>query len=382
VDTDIQPRVASTSHHAVAVPADNALVDIMWERGVATAAALRALPAPRVPPPGPLDAVIGILLARAAPFDQATQLALRRQQGWGTAAPQPITEIRSHGRWKATAALTRLTATSAPPSLLAAMHLLEEVAPCPSGDAAAALIKAGVTNTPIHPGGALTLARWYGVTTALRLESGAEGRTTVVGRATTATRAATHRILTAAGRAGWVDLGRLRADNATSYGRPTDYAILGDARLHRTGEVVVRVDDRGSGLSGLVVRMLVASPRPLTLGELYEGLQRRWRFRRRLLPSPSTFAAWVATQPWLSHGLDETVGLSGELTPNQRNQARSGGTWQLAGEVADGASATWAQLIGALTATEILAETAKMAAHTSPILVHTGPNTYRLRGSF
>lgn len=193
----------------------------------------------------------------------------------GTAAPQPITEIRSHGRWKATPALTRLTATSAPPSLLAAMHLLEEVAPCPSGDAAAALIKAGLTNTPIHPGGALTLARCYGVSTALRLESGAEGRTTVVGRTTTATPAATYRILTAAGRAGWVDLGRLRADNATSYGRPTDYAILGDARLHRTGEVVVRVDDRGSGLCVLVVRMLTASPRPLTLGELYDGPQRR-----------------------------------------------------------------------------------------------------------
>jgi hypothetical protein len=37
-------------------------------------------------------------------------------------------------------------------------------------------------------------------------------------------------------------------------------------------------------------------------------------------------------------------------------------------------------LIGALTAIGMLPETAKMAAHTSPILVRTSPNQYRLRG--
>jgi hypothetical protein len=253
-------RMWEPSQQAVALPADNALVDTLWERGVATAAALRALPAPSSPPPGPIDGVVGMLLARAAPFDQATQLALRRQHGWGTAAPQPITEIRSHGRWMATPALARLTGTSAPRSLLDALRLLEELVPCPSAVAAAALITAGLANSPMHAGGVLTLARWYGVRTNLRLEAGRGGATMVVGPPATSTRAATHRILTAVGRAGWVDLGRLRGDDAPPYGRPIDYAISQDSRLRRTGDVVVRVDDRGSGLSALVVRMLVTAP--------------------------------------------------------------------------------------------------------------------------
>jgi hypothetical protein len=45
VRTAVQSRVVSPSHQAVLLPADNALVDTNWERGVATVVALRALPA-------------------------------------------------------------------------------------------------------------------------------------------------------------------------------------------------------------------------------------------------------------------------------------------------------------------------------------------------
>jgi hypothetical protein len=90
-------------------PADNVTVSQRDAQGVVTVAALRALPPPAVPPPGPLDGVIGLLLARAAPFDRATQAALCRQQGWGPDAPEPIPEVRSSGRWLATPSLGRLT---------------------------------------------------------------------------------------------------------------------------------------------------------------------------------------------------------------------------------------------------------------------------------
>jgi hypothetical protein len=108
-------------------------------------------------------------------------------------------------------------------------------------------------------------------------------------------------------------------------------------------------------------------------------LERRWRFRRRLLLPATTLAAWVHAQPWLTLGVDGTVDVRGELTRGQQDRARSGGTWQLAVAVADDA-ATWTGLIGALMATGMLPETAKMVAHTCPILERTAPNTYRLRG--
>ena len=70
--------------------ADNQVMLVgMQGRVVHSAAAVRRLPAPASPPPGPLDAVIGMLLARAAPFDPATQLAIRQQQGWAPKLPPP-----------------------------------------------------------------------------------------------------------------------------------------------------------------------------------------------------------------------------------------------------------------------------------------------------
>lgn len=324
--------------------------------------------------------MIGLLLARAAPFDSVTQADLRRQQGWGTRAPEPIPEVRSHGRWTATPALTRLTRATAPPlSLLAALALLEQLAPCRSGDAAAALVTAGLVDTPLHPGGVLSLARWYGQPTRLRLEQ-SHGSTHVVGPVSPATATRLHRLLSAVSRAGHLDLTTTFAGADAGERRALGYAVGRDPRLCRQGDHVVRHDDRGSGLSMLCVRMLVAAPRALSQSELHDGLRRHWRFRQRYIPCTGVLAAWLGAQPWLDIAGD-VVALNGPLTDRQAWLAGSAGTAQLTAVVADGSTATWQQLVMALTAAGMRPEAAKIAAHTSPVLVHIGPNAYRLLGA-
>ena len=347
----------------------------LQDRVTVTASSVRRLPAPTVPPPGGIDGVIGLLLARAAPFDRDAQAALRRQQGWSHNPPEPIPDIRTHGRWLATPELSRLTAATAPPAcVMKAVRLLEELAPCASGDAAAALVSAGFADTPVHPGGVLALAHWYRVGTSLRLQPRPGGTDVVVPIDGDLAREL-RRIAIAAGRAGYVQL-----KGAGQTGRRRDHALDREGRLRREDDLVIRVDDRTSGLAGHVVRMLVQAPRPLTLDELYRGLERHWRFRQRLLPQRAVVEAWLAAQPWIDCA-GTTVGLAGALEAPQLAVANSRGTAALATLVAGGAIATWAQVVAALVGTGMRHETAKMAGHTSVVLVHAGPDAYTLRGS-
>jgi hypothetical protein len=162
-------------------------------------------------------------------------------------------------------------------SLLAALRLLEDLVPCESGEAAAALLGGGLSDAVIHPGGVLSLARWYGVPTELRLVARGGG-TAVVGPRPADLSADFHRVLTAVGRAGYTELTPITGATAGAR-RRLDTALAQDARVRCDGGLVVRVDDRVSGLARHVVRMVVAAPRPLMLAELHEGLQRNWRYK-------------------------------------------------------------------------------------------------------
>jgi hypothetical protein len=357
----------------------HAIADATFQT-VCTPTALRRRPPPLVPPPGPLDGVIGLLLSRAAPFDAGTQAALRRQQGWGPDAPVPITATRSHGRWMATPALRRLTESTRPPhSLLLALRVMENIAPCSAGEAAAALMSARLADTPMHPGGVLSLARWYHVQTRLRLVSTGATSTLIGGREPAVT-VELHRLMTEIGRAGFAFLLPSPSAPVGKHQRQLDHVLTFDPRLRRLDDLVVLQNDTGSGLSLHIARMLRFAPRPLTVDELYEGLVRQWRFRIQRLPPRATLLAWLAAQSWLDRP-DDRVGLAGELTADQISRTDAGGTTALAAIVADGATASWAQLIAALTSKGVKPETAKMAAHTNPVLVHVGPNQYRLRGA-
>ena len=346
---------------------------------ITSASALRALPAPTKPPQGTLDGVVGLLLSRAAPFDVETQSLLRRQHGWGTAAPHPIPDDKSHGRWMAVPVLSRLTRATAPPrSLVQALGVLERVVPCLAEHATDVLMDAGLTETPMHPGGVLRLADWYSVPTSLRLVFGSEP-TVLVGKRDPAASRAMHQVMTGLSRAGFgsADGPPGLGDRA---GREFDYLLTLNRRARRSGDLIVLADDRTSGLFLQVSRMLRFAPRPLTEDELYGGLTRHWRFRPKRLPARLTVSAWLDAQSWLRRA-DNAVSLGATLTLAETAKTDAGGTAELAAVVASGATASWPQLVAALTVKGVKPETAKMAAHTNPILVHVGPNQYRLRGT-
>ena len=345
---------------------------------VASAAALRALQPPSSPPPGPLDVVVGLLLARAAPFDAATQAALRLQQGWGTRPPTDIPEVRTHGRWQATPALRRLTSTGPPRALSQALQLLEHCAPVYGGQAAALLLEEGLTGEVMHPGGVLTLARWYGVSHGLRLERQADGTTMVVGPSTQASTAAVRRLVASLGRAGYADLETVSQGEGVLR-RHLDRDLRRRPGVFVDGDLVLSVDDQTSGLAAHVVRMLTSSPRPLTLDEVHEGLTRAWRFRRYRLVRLELLEAWVAAQPWIRRdGVCLTV--SRRLPGRLSGLAAGGGTTAVLPLVRRGRLASWRQILAALEVSGMRAEAAKMAAHSSVILVHAGHDEYRLRG--
>ncbi len=226
-----------------------------------------------------------------------------------------------------------------------------------------------------HPGGVLTLARWYRITTPLKLVT-SQGGTTVVGRMDQAVGESLARLLSSAGRAGYVHLSQ---DGGDRHQRRLDYAIGCDRRLHRSGPVLIRVDDRASGLALHVARMLTFSPRPLDLAELTGGLERNWRFRRHRIPTADTLSAWLDAQPWLEQR-DGVHRIRGSLTAAQLKATGGAGTDVLAARVAD-RPATWAELVAALTARGVKLETARIAAMTNPVLVHTGADQYGLLGA-
>ena len=322
--------------------------------------------------------VVGLLLARTAPFDSKTQSALRAQQGWGTWPPTDIPTVRTHGRYEATATLRCLTATEPPASLLEALRVLERSAPCTGGDAAAILLDSGAITVSLHPGGVLSLARWYGVPHGLRLQRRPDGTTVTVGPPSADLTAAVRRVTASLGRAGHVNLGGICGDNSRLR-RRLELDLSQRPGIRVQGDLALSVNDQSSGLAMHVVRMLRASPRPLGLTEVHEGLLRGRRFRRdRLLPF-DLLEAWVVLQPWIVRdgaGLTTPRRLSSRLS----SLAASGGTAQLLPLVRPGRVVSWQQLLGALQAAGMAAEAAKTAVHCSPILVHVGLDAYQLRG--
>ncbi len=258
------------------------------------------------------------------------------------------------------------------------MTLLERLAPCPSIDAVLALLDAGLMHTPIHPGGVLSLARWYGVPTSLRIEAHGAGTAVAAGRGPKPP-GELRRLRVALGRRGHLNLAELQHVEANTL-RQVEFALDRDGRVQRNGALVLRVDDRASGLCRQVVRMLVCSPRSLRLDELLEGLARNWRFRRQHIPDETTLAAWVAVQPWLRRR-GRRVALHGALTPEQQQMAVSAGTRELNRTLAAGGGSTsWAELVAALTNAGFLVETAKIAVLTSPIVCPVARDRYTLLG--
>ncbi|MDX6257159.1 MAG: hypothetical protein QOJ11_3493 [Frankiales bacterium] len=70
------------------------------------------------------------MLLALRPFDSEPQLAVRRQQGRGSDATEPMAEVRT-GIGERPARRTGFTTASHPPmSLLDALSLLETLAPC------------------------------------------------------------------------------------------------------------------------------------------------------------------------------------------------------------------------------------------------------------
>ena len=350
----------------------------MWDTPVSSPAALRALPLPTTPPPGTLDTVVGLLLARAAPFDASTQNLLRRQHGWVVTAPEPITDIRTHQRFTATTRLRQLTqATPPPPALIRAVQLLQELTPIPVADATAALRAAGLLDSPMHPAGVLSLAHLYRVATPLRVET-TDVRPTLVGPTHPEAQAKLRSILGTVRAAGHANLISLLADDPVLV-RAVEHQIGRTERVHRRGPVLLRVDDRSSGLATHVLRMLYAAPRPLTVAELHDGLDRAWRFRRQRRVSPALLQDWLTHQPWLTVG-DATVAMAGPATVSQTRRAHAGGTHELAQQLRAG-TATFAELLQPLREAGLGADAAKMVVHTHPILIHCALNSYALRGA-
>ncbi len=143
---------------------------------------------PRTPAPGPLDVALSLILHRALPFSPpARHDAIGARLGWGPEPPVSQSEAGarvgvSHQR---VAQLERrvldvLAATGPPPSLLLALELLADRAPCTSAVAALALYTERVTGEVIHPAGVLVAAAAAGAVVPVEMATMAAGRTAVV----------------------------------------------------------------------------------------------------------------------------------------------------------------------------------------------------------
>jgi hypothetical protein len=336
------------------------------------AAHVRRLPLPTVPPPGTVDVAIGYLLARAAPFDRQVQAAFRRQHGWGLQPPAPIKDVRTSGRWQAIPALRRLTAaTLPPPSLVAALDRLVQLAPCWSDEAAADLLHCGLLAAPIHPAGVLSLARLYGHPIPVELIRHGDRSALWPLGTREARQGALGELRLQASTAGFTrtDLNGL----ATQHGIPLrelTFALEVDERLGRYGDCIWRVNDESSSLARHVGRMLVTAQAGLPLDSLVAGFTITWRFDRRPIPTAEELGRWSGNQEWLTQG-GERVRLAGPLSARRRRlvACHSDRILEVALRAAPDQTLKHSALVAALLDHGYKRSTAIYAIATAPILI-------------
>ncbi len=249
------------------------------------------LPMPRTPAPGPLDVALSLVLHRALPFASAKRhAAVRARLGWGHNPPVGQRAAAgllglSHQRMAMLEhqVLDVLAATGAPLSLLRALDVLAELAPCDSATAALALYSQRTTGEIIHPAGVLVAADAAGLQTAVELVELAGRCTAVVPAGSAAQRAA----FIALARRRLAELGVVRLSRLLpGFGPLSDLEVdvardqvPGGGRIGRTGDVLWRQDDTSSAIVRPLQRML-AGCGPLTADSLAAGIAQHWRYRK------------------------------------------------------------------------------------------------------
>lgn len=249
------------------------------------------VPRPRTPAPGPLEVALSLVLHRALPFSSAKRhAAVRARLGWN---PNPPIGQRAAGALIGLShqrlamlehqVLDVLAATGPPQSLLRALDVLAEMAPCDSATAALALYTDRTTGEIIHPAGVLVAAGAAGVRAAVELVELAGRRTAVVPAGSAARRAAF--IALARGRLaelGVLRLSRLLPEIGPLSDLEVDVAldhVRGGDRIGRTGDVLWWRDDTSSAVVRPLQRML-AGCGPLSAHSLAAGVARHWRYRK------------------------------------------------------------------------------------------------------
>lgn len=343
---------------------------------------------PRRPAPGPLDVAFSLILHRAMPFSPpGRHAAMRARLGWGPNRPVSQSEAGglvglSHQR---VAQLERrvldvLVVTGPPPSLLLALEVLRDRAPCTSAVAALALYTERVTGEVFHPAGVLVAAAAAGAACSVEMAALEAGRTAVVPVGSSTRQAA---VAAAACRRlagiGVLRLSRLFSEEGTLSELEAEAALHGVHRVGRTGDVLWWRDDRSSMLVRPVQRMLAALG-PLPVERLVHGVARNWRYRRRdAVPDAESLTAYLECQLAYRHGRDgrwELSGLSGTETAELLLLEDRVVLRLLRGSLSGEASRR--ELLTALAATGYAPSGLPLLIGTSPLLVRVGSGRYAL----
>ncbi len=263
----------------------------------------RQLP-PAVPPLGPLDVAVSLLLHRAFPFNETAQALLQRRLGWPVSMPCTQTEAAAAAgvtqQWVARLEqqLSTLARTVGPPvSLTAAVQLLADGETLSSQEAASTLLQARLATTPIHPASLRWVAEHlFGVPVGFTTMGSGEEQLVVPD----ALRQPVERLPVVAKamarRYGIAGLGQL----ADEVGVPETAAA---ALLQLHGDFGVEGDDwwrapdaSGGQLPRALARMLAVGPQ--TLGDLREGLAIVLRYHQHArLPTRHQLTAYLRSQP-------------------------------------------------------------------------------------
>lgn len=348
------------------------------------------VPMPRAPAPGPLDVALSLILHRALPFASAKRhAAVRARLGWGHNPPvgQRAAGARiglSHQRLAMLEhqVLGVLKATGPPPSLLQALDILVERAPCDSATAALALYSERITRDIIHPAGVLIAADAAGVEAAVEFVELSNLRTVVVPAGRAARRAA----LVALAKGCLANLGVVRLSQLLPEIGPlsdleVDTArdqVRGGERIGRTGDVLWRRDDTSSAIVRPLQRML-AGCGPLSVESLAAGVARHWRYRKRDdVPDAEALDVYLASQPayiqeasgrWSLHSPKPADEL---LLPEDRAAIEAVRT-SMTGQVAR------RHLVEAMVAAGYSRKGLPLLVGTSPLLVRVRYGWYSLR---
>lgn len=271
------------------------------------------VPIPQTPAPGPLDVALSLVLNRALLFAAAKRhAAVQARLGWGQNPPigQRAAGALIGVSHQRLAMLERqvldiLAATGPPPSLVRALAVLTELAPCDSATAALALYTQRITKEIIHRAGVLVAAEAAAVQAAVELVDYG-GRHTAVVRAGSAARR-TEFIRLARRRLaelGVVRLSRLLAETGPLSNLEVDVARdhVGFERIGRTGDVLWWRDDTSSAVVRPLQRMF-AGCGPLAADSLAAGIAQHWRYHKPDdAPDAEALHIYLAAQTAYRHG--------------------------------------------------------------------------------